>query len=275
MAALGVAALLLFSAINTASAQDRSLARTYQSNVLPKGAFDIELWNTFRTGKKGDFSPYEFGNRLDQRAEFEVGLGGNLQTAFYMNVSRRSLALIGGTGITHSVSTSFSNEWKWKLSDPSVDALGSALYGEITVASHEIELEGKVILDKRFGNELIAFNLVGEYEMEYEFEADEGEVETEWKAPIEIDLGYMHFFTPGFGLGLEVVSSNEIVPDEGWAYSALFAGPTIFVAHDKVFGALNIMPQLANLHKTDEAPGDLVLTDHEKLEMRLLVGFTL
>jgi hypothetical protein len=62
------------------NAQDRYFGRTYTSNVLPKGSFDIELWHTSRFGHEG-----EYFHAMDQRMEYEVGLGGNLQTAFYFN----------------------------------------------------------------------------------------------------------------------------------------------------------------------------------------------
>jgi len=273
--AILLAGVLIGTTSTALFSQDRSFAYTYQSNILPKGSMDLELTNTLRTGKEGEYSPFEFGRILDQRIEFEVGLSDNLQTAFYFNASSSAFALEGGPGIEHDLDVSFSNEWKWKLSDPSVDAIGSALYGELTVSADEIELEGKVILDKRFGDELVALNLIGEYELESEFEAEESEVETEAETPVEIDLSYMHFFSPSFGIGLEARNHNKITEDEGWEHSALFAGPVIFVVHDRIFGILTALPQIANLHKTDTAPGNLVLDDHEKVELRLLVGISL
>src|SRR5258708_40092297 len=75
---------LLFIGIN-GRAQDRMFAYTYQTNVLNKGDFDLEFQNTLRTGKAGAYSPYVFGQHLDQRLEFEVGLGKNIQTSFYLN----------------------------------------------------------------------------------------------------------------------------------------------------------------------------------------------
>src|SRR5204863_9653339 len=67
-----------------AFAQDRNFARTYQSITLPKGNKDIEVWNTFRSGRNN------FYRRIDQRIEFEVGLTDKLQTAFYLNASHIS-----------------------------------------------------------------------------------------------------------------------------------------------------------------------------------------
>ena len=79
-------AIFIFLAFATTTfSQDRVFAYTYQTNVLNKGDFDLEFQNTLRMGKVGAFSPYVFGQHLDQRLELEIGLGKKVQTAFYLN----------------------------------------------------------------------------------------------------------------------------------------------------------------------------------------------
>ena len=271
---------ILLVLTNVTVAQDRVFARMYQSNVLPKGGFDIEYWNTLRTGKVGEFSPYAFGRHLDTRLELEFGLGKNIQTAFYFNTSNFKFALLDSNATEFQtqtdVETSFSNEWKFKLSDPVANAVGSALYFELMVGSDEYELEGKVILDKRIGKNLFVFNLVGELELETEVEKKGNQIEREmnWEAPVELDFGYMHFFQPTLGLGLETRLDNGITKDNGWEHSVLFAGPTLFFSQGKLFGTLNILPQITNLYKTDYAPGNMVYDEHEALECRLIIGYS-
>jgi hypothetical protein len=272
--------VILFAVSTISFSQDRSFARTYQSNVLAKGGFDIEYWTTLRTGKVGDYSPYAFGRHLDNRIEFEFGLGKNIQTSVYYNSSNFKYVLLD-TGATEfstqtNIETSFSNEWKFKLSDPVANTIGSALYLELTAGSDEYEIEGKIILDKRSKNELFAFNLVGELEIETEVEKEGNEIEREleWEAPVEIDLAWMHFFKPTFGMGLEIRNHNEIAKDEGWEHSVLFAGPSLFFNQGKFWGVLNLLPQITNLHKTDVAPGNKVYDEHEEFEARLLIGYS-
>ena len=86
-------------------------------------------------------------------------------------------------------------------------------------------------------------------------------------------MGYMHMIKSNFGIGLELKNHNEIV-EEGWEHSAIFGGPTLFYSGNKHFIILNILPQWANIHKTDDAPNNLVLNEHEKLDIRLLIGFS-
>lgn len=256
-------------------AQDRQFLYTYQSLTLPKGAKDIEIWNTFRTGR--DY----FYNRLDQRLEYEVGLTDRLQTALYLNGEHKAYAshldTLGGikdtasSGIFSESGFSFSSEWKLRLSDPVANALGSALYAEITLGPTEAEIEGKLIFDKKAGKNIIALNLVGEYEMG--FDVKKGELEVEKELKLEADLSYMRMLKPNVGLGLEMRNHNVSV-DGKMEHSALFGGPTLFYGVDKFFIILNAMPQLVNLQVNDANPNSLDLNEYEKLQVRLMIGFS-
>jgi len=255
---------LLVGSISQASlAQDRVFTYTYQTNVLPSGVKELEYWSTLRSGKK------EFYNAIDQRFELELGLGKNVQTAFYFNVS--TAISKGADGLVRTSETGFSNEWKFKLSDPVANKIGTGLYGEIGFNGSEFEFEGKVLFDKKFGNNLIALNLIGEYEIEYE--AEKNEVETETETPFELDLAFMHFPGSHTGIGLEVRNHNEI--EEGdWENSVWYAGPTLHFNGTNWFINVNVMPQLFNAKKEEGVTDKLELNDHEKLEARVLLSFT-
>lgn len=271
---IGAVAALFYP--NPAKAQDRQFARTYQSNSLPKGATDIEAWATWRTGRE------YFYNRLDTRLEFEIGLTDRLQTALYLNSSYMAFGAYLDTlgripdtsvsGIFYESGFSVSSEWKWNIINPNTHPFGFALYAEFGFAPGEFEIENKLIFDKRTPKSIWALNLVNEYEMEYEVE--KGETEKKWEDKVEIDLAYMYMLKTNFGLGLEVVNINEIEKGN-WNYSALFGGPTMYYAGSNYFLILNILPQWANLHQTDDAPNSRVLNAQEKLEIRFLLGFTL
>jgi len=262
----GIAALLLMASFS-GHAQDRFFAHTYTSNVLPKGNIDVELWHTSRLGhQKGAFY-----HAMDQRAEFEIGLGKNVQTAFYFN---RFHQLVSDSA-NHLISTGdmgFSNEWKWKLSDPSANVVGLALYGELGIKSDELEWEGKIILDKYAGKNLFALNIVGELEQEVEMENGEFELESE-ETPVELDAAYMYNINKNWGLGFELVDYNGLKKGD-WEYAALYGGPTVNYRSDRWFLIANFMPQWTNLHKTGEAPGNKVLGEHERSEARVILGFS-
>jgi hypothetical protein len=264
---VAISSLFILLFIETAFSQDRNFARTYQSITLPKGVKDLEVWNTYRSGRD------DYYKRLDQRVEFEVGLTDKLQTALYLNASHISEYNSLADAIESESEFSFSSEWKYRFSSPDANAVGFALYGEATFGPKETELEGKIILDKRTEKNLFAFNLVGELEMEAEVEEGKTEMEAE-AVELEADFAYMHMLKNNFGLGIEIRQHNEIEESE-WEHAALFGGPTLFFSGNKYFLILNVLPQLANLKKSDEAPGSLNLKEYEKVEVRLLLGFGL
>ena len=76
--------LLFISILYFANGQDRIFTYTYQTNVLHSGQREIEVWNTLETGRE------DYYQRLRSRVEYELGLGGNLQTAFYLNLSQKT-----------------------------------------------------------------------------------------------------------------------------------------------------------------------------------------
>lgn len=268
--------LLIITAITTTSfAQDRLFAYTYQTNVLNKGDFDLEFHNTLATGKVGAYSPYVFGQSLKQRLELEFGLGHKVQTAFYLNSELSHSADTSSTEINQELKVSFSNEWKWKLSDPVANKIGFGLYGELEFGGSNVEFEGKILLDKQLPKDLFAFNIVGKYEIEKVVSRTDNITKAEWthNSPIELYFGYLHHFSKEISFGLEAKNNNDITKEDGWMNSVVFAGPAFHATIGKCFVNLSVLPQLANFHKTDAAPGNMDYNDFEKLEVRVLVGY--
>ncbi|MBI2731282.1 MAG: hypothetical protein HYX40_11105 [Sphingobacteriales bacterium] len=250
-------------------AQDRFFARTYTSNVLPKGRIDLELWHTSRFGHKG-----QFFHAQDQRMEFEMGLGKGLQTAFYFNRFQKRFSE-GTDGTTTSSEIGFSNEWKWKFSDPSTNKHGLALYGEWGIKDgDEVELETKVILDKYVGKSLFTFNAIVEFEKEFEWEGATV-IHDELESPVEFDFAYLYNLKPNLGIGFEIRNRNDIAKGKGWENSILYAGPTINYRTPNWFVIVNYQPQLTNLHKTTYAPYTKVLDEHERTEARIILGISI
>ena len=264
-----IVTVVLFLTITlTVQSQDRFFARTYTTNVLPKGAIDIELWHTSRFGHED-----QFYHAQDQRMEVEFGLGHNLQTAFYFNRYQTRYS-DSSDGTLTSNEIGFSNEWKWKLSDPSVNTVGLSLYEEIGVTGgDELELESKIILDKYLGKNLLAFNGVLEYEKEFEW-VNGKVISDETATPVEFDLAYMYNINNNWGLAFELRNYNQIEKDKGWKNSVLYGGPTIDYRTSKWFVIANYLPQWVNIHKTNESPGSKVLDELERTEARIIVGIS-
>lgn len=263
--------ILLISVIFNIShlyAQDRIFNYTYQSTVLNKGQKELEVWTTLRSGRSNYF------RGIDQRVEFEVGLGKKLQTAFYLNYGySKGIEETNGTQtLNSSVNYSFSNEWKYKLSDPVANVIGSALYFEFGISPSETELEGKIILDKQIGRTLQAFNIVGEYEFETEFnpEGETIDTEPEREAYFELNYAFSYKIKEGFLIGLEARNQNQFSTANELESSVLSLGPCISYYTDGFWLNFTLMPQISNVKG-----GGLELTEHEKIQARLLFSFAL
>lgn len=239
---------LLF--VTAAFANERHFTYTYDAEVLPIEAREIELWTTFLPMKDGMLD-------MKQRAEVEFAVSPRLMSAFYLNWS---------AGMHGSSFDGVSSEWKLNLLSRTVNPVGLALYAEIGVGPEEAELEAKVILDKEVGKLLIAYNLVGE--MEIESSMSGGEVESEIEYVMEHDVGIAFRVSPHFSAGVELRNHTEF-PEGEFEHSAFFVGPTLAVASANWWGAVTVLPQVYAIH--DEA--GLVLDEHVMDEVRVLLGF--
>jgi len=248
--------------------QDRIFTYVYQSLVLNKGQKELEVWTTYRTGRN------DYYRRMDARFEFEVGLSKRVQTAFYLNYKGKATGHLEDTLmiVDKKNSFSFSNEWKFKLSDPVANTIGSALYGEFTVGLTEFKLEAKVILDKRIGRVTQAFNLVFEPEWEWEAVKDRMDVETRYE--VELNYGIGVDLGKGFTLGLEARNPNVYQDDGGWTHSAIYAGPTFSYFRNDFWINFTFMPQLAGLRGIS-SNSNLNLNQFERYQFRLLFSYVL
>lgn len=246
------AALATLTIAPAASANERHFTYTYESAVLPEGGRELELWTTWRAGRERYYS------RFDHRLELEIGISDRLMTALYLNFT--GLTEEDDQGVRHSEFEyeGVSSEWKYKVSDPVADAVGFGLYGEVTAAPSEYELEAKLLFDKQLGNVLLAFNLVGELELEVE--KDETEKEFVF-APV---AGASYRVTRNFYTGVEVQSKTEIKEGEV-EHSLLSAGPVMTFAQETWWASMTFLPQLADLKK-----GGIDAEDHERVQFRLL-----
>jgi hypothetical protein len=259
------------AAASSARATDRRFTYTYESGTLGAGERELEPWTTLRLGRN------EYYRAIDNRLELEFGITDRLMTAWYLNLSSATGDVPGSTPGSLNRETEIEHggswEWKYKLLDPVADPLGLALYLEGGFTTKEVELETKVIMDKRVGDFLFALNLVGEYEW------DSSSGITKQEKLFELDAGAVYFFTPVFSAGLELRNQNEIAPEVGadgseeneWGFSVLSAGPVVSYSAETWWATLTVLPQIANLKREGDAPVR-ELEEHEKIATRLIFG---
>lgn len=252
------------------AASERQLSYTHDSNVLAPGQKEIEVWGTFRSGR--DY----YYRRVDNRIELEYGVAEHLQTAVYLNFSSVNSDPSGtGTVETDQVN-GISWEWKWKLADAVADPVGAALYLEGTASGHELEAELKGIIDKRFGDELIALNLTVEPEWENERKKHP-------EVKLEASLGWSHVIAKGFAIGLELRNTHLIEREtsasgnEEWKHltNVFHGGPSIHLAQNGFWATITAMPQLFAVQSASgNEKKNRERQEAEDLEVRALIGFS-
>jgi len=261
---------LLLMASQMVIANERVFSYTYESSVLNAGQREIEIWNTFHWQRQ------DYYRRFRHRIEYEVGLGGNVQTAFYLNLT--NTAKQEGSGSTafleKEFEVGFSNEWKYKLSDPVANTFGFALYGEVGVTSNEVELEGKIILDKKLGSTLHALNVV--VEPEWETEIEDGKVTTEYEFNLEFDYGFSHRLSDRWSVGVELRNLNKYSKGSRLKHSILSGGPVVAYATEGFWITVTALPQL---YAFRVEPGNKnshrELRAREQLETRMIFSYEL
>lgn len=255
--------LLNIISLNSAQANERRFGYTYETSVLPYGTKEIEIWNTSRRGRG------YFYRRLDQRVEYEFGLGSNLMSAFYLNYTSRAKDDNGnstGGNKSTSYAASISSEWKYKILDRIANPIGFAVYSEATLGTDKYEIEGKLIFDKQIENVLIAFDVVGELESESDVVNGTEIVSEETK--IKSDFGVGYIFNSGFGTGIELRNENIFV--KGLLnHSSLFGGLTFSYSTEEWWATISFLPQIKNFQDGKT----LDLNEFEKFQTRLLLSF--
>ncbi len=259
-----ITSFLFLNSINL-MAQDRIFNYTYQSNVLGKGQKELEVWTTVLTGKK------DYYREIQNRVEYETGLGSNLQVAFYLNAKQKAF-FDNATGeiVMDATEISLSNEWKYKFSDPVANQIGFAGYAEFSIATDELEFELKAIFDKKIGRTLHAVNLI--FEPEWETIASEGKVTTESEIKYDINYAFSYNINKKWNLGAEIINRNVYIKNDKFTHSALFGGPTISFSTDKFWLNLTVLPQISGLQNPEGIKG-LNTDEFTKFETRLLFSY--
>ena len=264
--ALALTALFAVSAL-AARANERVFTYTYEPEVLPQGAVEFEQWLTLRTGRAAADGKGSF-NRWDIREELEYGLTDRYTAALYLNFRHDSFVDLG-TGHDQSVFRfrGVAVENRYQLLNPAAHAIGLTLYVEPRLSQDEFSLEQKLILGQRHGDWKWALNLSHETEWNLHHVGYEGE--------FDVTFGLTRQFGPRWSVGLETRFHAATEEYRQWEHFTFSAGPTLAYRQERWWAALTVLPQLWG-HNAEGNPDGyryLVLDDHERLEVRLLIGF--
>lgn len=220
VALAGVAAATLLALAPTARANPRPLPFTYQSESLAKGTGEVEQFIDFipimvttGPGLPTHYLATQF------QTEIEYGLTDKLEIALYlMFVPQPNPEAFSGVPQL-TMGNGSSQRVRYRFADPGAWPVDVAVYGEVTENDHELELEAKIILQRRIGKLRLITNLWAEREMYYSSAR-------EWV--LNPTLGATYEFSPKFHLGLESWMRAEYL--DGQMGPRVFnQGPHVFV----------------------------------------------
>jgi len=253
-----------------AGATLRSFVYTHESPVLAAGESELQPWTTYRAGQGRYYSA------LDGRLGLAHGFAKGLELALYWNLQSETKDVVASSltqkleRVSRSEFASASLALKYQLSDPTADLLGSALYFDATLGPRQSELEARLIVDRALGSWRLAANAASELKLEPTRDAEGSELET--SLVLEPSVAAAYLLPHGASVGLELRAPLGVSGDN--KTRTLFGGPVLRWADERLWAALGVEPQLLAF-SGKSAGSRLDLTEHQRLELRLLAGFLL
>jgi hypothetical protein len=257
--------------VSVAPANDRRFTYSYEPETMLKGAMEFEQWITLRTQrtKDGNVQQENF-NEWELREELEYGVTDRYTVGLYLNTkaeSYRDVSVSPATDVSEFEFEGISLENRYMVLNPANNPIGLTLYLEPSFSGSEAELEEKIIIGQRYGNWKWAVNLIHATEWEDNWDETVGE--------LEATVGIAYDFNANWSLGLEFRNHNEWPEYDEIEHAAFFLGPVVSYRSDKWWAALTILPQIygKNYNGNPDDNTSLVLDEHERLNIRLLIGF--
>lgn len=277
-----LAILFLAAAILPAGARADSapFGYSYGSETLPKGAWELETWWTWRTGKgKGSY------DALDLRQEIEYGFTDRFQAAFYLNERYHHIEDVGSPADRDQFAfQGVAAEFRYEVLNVFKDPVGFTLYAEPSYSriskgsgkhQDEWEIEFKALLQKNFLDDqlITVLNITPAYEVGKK----RGDRHWEKELGFDVTSGISYRVAPRWYLGIETRYSSkyEDFPDAtdrtAWAF---FVGPAVHYAADRWWATLTALPQVGGWPNDGDRSAALNLSDYERFELRLRTGIS-
>jgi hypothetical protein len=264
-----IAVLLVAS---TASANPRALPMTYTTDTQPAGGAELELFVDMVPLRALSPTTTEETSYLASafQLELEVGLAERLELGIYATFVPTFGDQLAGTAQFPGAGNGMKQRLRYTLNpEPdSVPILGNAaVYAEIAENEREIELEAKLLLEKRLDRVRVAVNLSAEYELYFSGQR-EWVLNPSAGATYELTARY-HFGLDGF-LRAEY-PQNPAPADRTFGLGPhVYVGPAVLLSFDKVWWSVGAYARLTELGH-DLSPGE----PYGRVWLRSALGFDL
>jgi len=213
--ALGLATSLPVPPVRAETgSSERRFGYTYPSLTQPVGELEFETWGTWKN-RRGSTRDFTFNHEL------EIGL--TRQTQVGLSLAQWSVDARTGEQRFQDASI----EVVHNFSNPATALCGAALAAEVAVGDRSAALEGKLILEKKFGKWIVGWN---------------GSLEAEWAGnrlgdlhdpagELKQSLGIAYDTTPWATVGVEMLHTVPLHNWHGPADASLYAGPSATFRH--------------------------------------------
>ena len=268
------------------------LGYTKGAETLPKGAKELDVWVTQRSGKgQGEYTA------RDTQFEFEYGLANNLTGSLYL----KGMAL-DTSGLIIDGYLPEENQFNWRASgveaalmqmhiSPALNGFGLATYYALSydwIDPHSgqdkntYSLELKLLTQNFFANDQLVWlnNLIFEGTYADRVAIPDLPPDIEWSTDPEMEIGLSYRtglsyrIAPKWFIGAEVVYDTEFETEVGQERWTIQAGPSVHYARQKWWMTLTWLPQLRGGGEMYEGQSDtnLHLIEKTETEVRLKVG---
>ena len=245
---------VMFVLVATSASAERPFPYTWTSTTQANQTTDAELWVSVRSGR-----PVQY-DRLEVRGWASAGVTKRVDVHFGLEADvtfrRRDQKTFDGSA---------SALVRYRLFDPD-DVLGVAVLGRAGFGIDGAVLEGRLVLDRKLGDVLLALN--SSYERS-----------VLWDRREAIDTRLEHSFAARFLVTPEVAAGFEVRGRQAFlsgAYqgSALYVGPTLSITTKWVWFSLGAVAQVgSDKIEADRGNGQtIIFRDDERFSLRLVVG---
>ena len=257
-----VATILL--APSASLATPKPLPFTYGADTNPKGQGEVEQYVDLvpLMAVDGNGAPARY-LATQLATEIEYGLTNRVELGLYATLAPQAPgflavpSLTDGNGAKQRLRVRFADAGDWPID--------LALYGEVSETNTELELEWKVILERRFGPVRLLANAWFEYELYFSGRR-------EWV--FNPTAGFTVQATPNVSVGLEYWMRAEVASDgaprdfnDGPHH---YLGPTMRLSFGNFFCTSGLYMRLSNLGRVLQ-PG---VDSYGPVWFRTIVGFS-
>jgi hypothetical protein len=267
--AIGVAAATVALASAPVHANPRALPFTYTTDTLPDGKVELEQFTDLeplKAGASGSGKLNAWYLPMAFTQELEIGVADRLELGIYLILVPNPADQYTGTARFPGMDSGIAQRLRYILADPGEWPVDVGFYGELTENQNEIEIEAKVLLQRRFDRVRVAANLSAEYEFYFSHERE---------IVLNPSLGVTYEVNPKLHIGLDSFLRGEYsqTEDEKRTFGLgphYYLGPAVMANFGRVWWSVGAYARVTDpTHKLQPAE------PYGPVYVRSMIGFDL